>query len=272
MSIIALCSELKAGDTAPEWIELLPAGPDITGRDGRQWRLSNPQKVADAFNQQNIALVVDYEHSSEVLAPSGTEAPAAGWIERVEVRDDGSVWGFVDWTEKANNSITSKEYRYISPAFTHSSDGEIKGLSSVALTNKPNLKLKALNSQQDWSEVAMALNIENISSPQDVLNALNREKNDSVNKIVDAVIEQAVFCPAQREHLVSLCSQIGEKQFKAFADAQLAAHGKMVNTGSSAQPNPTRNGKSLTDNQLAVCRNTGVSREDYITALGKYNV
>ena len=270
MSIVALCSELKAGAAAPEWVELLPAGPDISGRDGRQWRLSNPQKLADAFNQQNIALVVDYEHSSEVLAPSGAEAPAAGWIERVETRDDGSVWGFVEWTEKANNSIVSKEYRYISPAFMHSTDGEIKKLSSVALTNKPNLNLTALNSQQDWSEVALALNIESVT-PRDVLQALNSKKHLSVQNAVNGVIEKGIFCPAQREHLLALCTQIGEEKFKEFTDTQLNAHGVMVNTTSSSRHVRLGLADSLTETQLAVCRNTGVSREDYKTALGKYN-
>lgn len=271
MSMMALCYELKAGETAPEWIELLPAGPDIQGRDGRKWRLSEPKKVADAFNQQNVALVIDYEHASEVLAPNGTEAPAAGWIEGVEVREDGSVWGKVDWTEKANNSITSKEYRYISPAFTHSPSGEIIKLSSVALTNKPNLDLKALNSQQDWSEVAKALNIENISSPQDILHALNREKDSVVKRAVDDVIAQAIFCPAQREHLIALCSQIGESEFVKFANMQLASKGTLVNKHSKSAPSNLKTPSTLTDSQLAVCRNTGVSEDDYLTALGKYN-
>lgn len=271
MSVMALCSELKAGETAPEWIELLPAGPEIKGRDGRKWRLSEPRRVADAFNQQNISLVIDYEHASEVLAPTGAEAPAAGWIEGVEVRDDGSVWGRVDWTEKASNSITSKEYRYISPAFTHSPSGEIIKLSSVALTNKPNLDLKALNSQLDWSDVAKALNIENISSPQDVLLALNRDKDSVVKKVVDDVIEKAIFCPAQREHLIAFCSQIGERKFLEFSDIQLATKGTLVNKTSVAPQSLFEKQSPLTDNQLAVCRNTGVSEEKYIIALGKYN-
>jgi phage I-like protein len=269
VNIVALCSELKAGENAPEWIELLPSGPEIKGRDGRSWRLSNPAKVAEAFRQQGIPLVIDYEHSTEVAAPEGEEAPAAGWVENVQVRDDGSVWGQVDWTPKANNSIISKEYRFISPAFTHTKDGEIIKLSSIALTNKPNLVLTALNSQQDWSDVATALGIENINSPQDILNALNREKGKGVDKVVDGYIEQAVFMPAQRKSLLAMCSQIGVEEFKVFADLQSESSLNFKDLTKRQAKLSSNSHQKLTDSQLAVCRNTGVSEEDYLTALGK---
>ncbi|MBZ7341444.1 phage protease [Klebsiella grimontii] len=271
MNVMALCSELNAEKAAPEWIELLPAGPDIVGRDGRSWRLSDPKKVAEAFNKQGMSLVIDYEHSTEVKAPKGDEAPAAGWIESVEVRDDGSVWGKVDWTKKANNSIVDKEYRFISPAFNHTTSGEITRLRSVALTNKPNLTLLALNSQDEWGEVAQALGVESISSPQDVLKALNREKQSTANKIVDEVIAQAIFCPAQREHLIAMCSQVGEEQFREFTKIQLNTFGKMVNTTKGHRDYSKINNSRLNESQVAVCRNTGVSEDDYLTALGKEN-
>ncbi|STV18477.1 Uncharacterised protein [Klebsiella pneumoniae subsp. ozaenae] len=72
--------------------------------------------------------------------------------------------------------------------------------------------------------------MESISSPQDVLKALNREKQSTANKIVDEVIAQAIFCPAQREHLIAMCYQVGEEQFREFTKIQLNTFGKMVNT------------------------------------------
>lgn len=268
VNIVALCSELKAGERAPEWIELLPSGPNIKGRDGRAWRLSNPAKVADAFRQQGISLVIDYEHSTEVSAPNGVEAPAAGWVEDVQVRDDGSVWGKVDWTLKANNAIVSKEYRFISPAFNHTKEGDIIKLSSIALTNKPNLVLTALNSQQDWNEVATALGIESISSPQDVLNALNREKTSGASKAVDSYISKAVFVPAQRELLIAMCSQVGVEKFSEFADLQSNSL-SFKHLSERKLLSKRRPQQQLSDSQISVCRNTGVSEEEYLTALGK---
>lgn len=72
--------------------------------------------------------------------------------------------------------------------------------------------------------------VESISSPQDVLKAFNREKESTANKIVDDVIAQAIFCPAQREQLIAMCFQVGEEQFREFAKIQLNTYGKMVNT------------------------------------------
>ncbi|BBQ85756.1 Mu phage protease GpI [Klebsiella sp. WP3-W18-ESBL-02] len=272
MNLIAFCSELKADKTAPDWIELLPAGPDIQGRDGRKWRLSNPQSLVDAFNKRALPLVVDYEHSTEISAANGSEAPAAGWIETLEVREDGSVWGKVDWTQKASNSILSKEYRFISPAFHHVKDGDITRLSSAALTNKPNLDLTALNSQDEWSVVAKALGVETISSPRDILNALNKSQSTMIQDVVDDVISKAVFCPAQREHLVAMCSQVGVDEFRKFSELQMKVHGVVVNSFATTRRSRTRETSGrLTDSQVAVCRSTGVSEEEYLTALGKQN-
>ncbi|MEQ9864019.1 phage protease [Pectobacterium aroidearum] len=268
MNIVALCTEIKAGKKAPEWIELLPAGPDIKGRDGRAWRLTNPATVAEVFKQQGISLVIDYEHSTEVAAPNGVESPAAGWVEDVQVRDDGSVWGKVDWTIKANNSIVDKEYRFISPAFLHTPDGDIIRLSSVALTNKPNLTLTALNSKQEWDDVAIALGVDGISSPQDVLNALNRMNAAGNEKIVDEYISQAVFIPAQRDSLLAMCSRIGVEKFEEFAELQSTSSNfkKLSERTTTGKYRPQQ---QLTDSQIAVCRQTGVSEADYLTALGK---
>lgn len=47
----ACCVTLAAAGV-PDWIELLPAGPDIAGVDGRAWTLPDPQTVVTAFRQR----------------------------------------------------------------------------------------------------------------------------------------------------------------------------------------------------------------------------
>ncbi len=54
----------------------------------------------------------------------------------------------MDWTAKARNSISEREYRYLSPVFTYDDTGRIHRFSSFGLTNKPNLLIKALNAEQ----------------------------------------------------------------------------------------------------------------------------
>ena len=132
----------------PEWIQLLPPGPKIIGDDDRAWLHDQPDAVIAAFYAQHIQeLVIDFEHSTELQATQGHLAPAAGWIDQLEMRNDGSIWGHVHkWTPAARARISAGEYRYISPVFLFEpKTNRIRKLTSVALTNKPNLALAALN-------------------------------------------------------------------------------------------------------------------------------
>jgi phage I-like protein len=87
--------------SAPEWIELLPAGV-FYGRDGRgPFRLDDPAAVIASTTamQMNAGLPIDYDHATDFGAPEGRPAPAAGWIRELEVRT-GAVWGRVEWTAR----------------------------------------------------------------------------------------------------------------------------------------------------------------------------
>ena len=130
----------------PDWIELIPAGSVIVGADGRQWLNDTPDRIVSAFAAGIKPMVVDYEHASEHRAPQGLDAPAAGWIDRLEIRN-GAIWGKVEWTAQARQRIQAREYRFISPVFTfEKASSRIAALQSAALTNQPNLNLTALNS------------------------------------------------------------------------------------------------------------------------------
>lgn len=133
------------GKPPPQWIQLLPAGPNIQGADGRAWTLKEPASLVAAFQQRLTPLVIDWEHASEHRAPQGLDAPAAGWIHQLDVRD-GQIWGRAEWTARAASQIQGKEYRYLSPVFSYRKDSrEIVALTSAGLTNQPNLPLTALN-------------------------------------------------------------------------------------------------------------------------------
>lgn len=134
---------------APEWIQLLPGGTALVGRDGRSWINIDPTGLVAEFIADAKDMPLDWEHATELKAPKGEEAPAAGWFKELQVRDDGSVWGRIEWTDKGREAVASKSYRYISPVFIYDpKTGQIIRLTSVGLTNKPNLYLPALNREQ----------------------------------------------------------------------------------------------------------------------------
>lgn len=162
-TLIALNTDLSALPSiegqAPEWIELIPTGPVIEGRDKRAWLFDEQaqQWVLAAFTGRGIDMVIDWEHASEVAAPKGEEAPAAGWIDRLELRG-GALWGHVDWTPRAGIQVAAKEYRFVSPVFDYDESRRIVRMVSVGLTNKPNLVLTALNHEQSEPQ-KMALSL-----------------------------------------------------------------------------------------------------------------
>jgi len=132
------------GSQAPEWVELIPAG-EVIGRDGRRWLNNNPFAVVQAFIAGNMDLPVDLEHATELKGSQGEPAPAVGWVKELKVMD-GAVWGRVAWNQTGVQLIATRQYRYLSPVILYQKDtGAIAGLTSVALTNRPNLNLRALN-------------------------------------------------------------------------------------------------------------------------------
>ena len=147
-TLIARAWNFALDGSVPDWIQLLPAGPEIIGADGRAWTLPDPTALLTEFAARNKPLVVDWEHASEHRAPQGLDAPAAGWINQLEIRD-GEIWGNVEWTPKAAQQIAAKEYRFLSPVFTYQKAGkQIMALVSAGLTNQPNLSMTALNREE----------------------------------------------------------------------------------------------------------------------------
>ncbi|MEE9296417.1 MAG: phage protease [Phycisphaerae bacterium] len=96
--------------------------------------------VVEAFEEHGADLPIDYEHQTlggPYSSPTG-QAPAAGWIKRLESEPGEGIFAHVEWTAPALEQVAAKQYRYLSPvALVRKSDRKLVGLHSVALTNKP---------------------------------------------------------------------------------------------------------------------------------------
>ncbi|MFO1351909.1 MAG: phage protease [Gammaproteobacteria bacterium] len=191
--LIALAGQENA---APAWVELLPAGPEIQGRDGRAFKLNDPAALIEAFKRRAIDLPIDWEHASEHRAPQGLEAPAAGWIKALEVRA-GALWGQVEWTARAAEQILTRAYRYLSPVFLYDkASQQIVELLSAGLTNQPNLHLTALNQAQNNevntmpAAILQALGLADTADEAAVLAAIQQLK---------AAVDTAMSAKAQAE-------------------------------------------------------------------------
>lgn len=180
-SVTAAPKRIDGDHTIPEWIELVPSGATVQGRDGRFWYNTNPAAVVAALDARGKPLVIDWEHGSELLAANGHRSAAAGWVVALQLRG-GAVWGKVEWTPQGATDVRERGYRYVSPVFIFDGKSrEIRRIKSVALTNEPNLELEALNMTQDEDRVlpkiARALSLDHDADEAAILLAIEKLRN-----------------------------------------------------------------------------------------------
>jgi len=150
-----LVCEVVAAPEAPGDVLLVPWGR-VTGAKGDF--IVNEQsarEIEQVFQAQGVDLPIDYEHHTvggEFSSPDGT-APAAGWIKALKVVPGEGIIGRVEWTPRAAEMVSGREYRYLSPVvFVDKDTLQAVELHSVALTNKPAIKgFPALINKQNVS-------------------------------------------------------------------------------------------------------------------------
>lgn len=242
-AIAALSVDLTAGgDGAPKAFRLLPYGrfkaADGSGRPAgipEGWLLDRESAVAiaAAFSGRSDARVIDYEHQTLHAEANGKPAPAAGWIGRLEARDDGLYAVDVEWTAAAAEMIAARQYRYISPVFPYDKrTGRVLAVAHAALTNFAGLDgltdLAALAARfshvvQPEEEMPMkallaALGLPETATEAEALAALNALKTAQQGEL--AALRAASPDPAKYVEVATLTAVRGEL---ATANTALAA-------------------------------------------------
>lgn len=239
-SVAALCFELPLGDSGalPEWIEIIPAGSTVRGRDNRSWQNPDPRAVISETQSRRVDVVVDWEHSTELKAPHGDAAPAAGWLTDWDLRA-GAIWARVQWTESGGKSVSSREYRYLSAVFKYNpATGEIRFIKSVGLTNSPNLYVSALNRENqpkapeettmDLAKILAALRLSADASADQILTAINQiqqERDTALNQ--SKTPDLSLFVP-RGDYDAALARASNAEQ--ALADRDATALNQQIDT------------------------------------------
>ena len=234
------------GGAAPEWIQVFPAGT-FSGRDGRGPYVCEPEAVIARTRQHNgsLDIPVDYDHQIEFSAANGQPAPAAGWITELEARADG-VWGRVEWTEKGRAHVAAREYRYVSPVYYYDEpSGVIQSIESVALTNVPNLTMKALASRGAAHLFTGESSMSFLKTLASVLGVTGAEPTE-------AAVEAAARDP---------------EAFKSFLAAAPDLRPGAGKAAQSVKATPPGEGGGLDGPAKALCRAMGVSEEAYKKAM-----
>lgn len=223
LELLALCFAIPTLEDAsvPEWIEVIPAG-EFTGRDGRKWINSHPTAVLASSLAGGVKLPVDVEHSTELKGPRGEFAPAHGWIEEMRITSTGAIEARVEWNEHALYMLRNRDYRYYSPAFHYTADGVVTRLSSVGLTNKPNLNFPALNQENTMplpAQIVTVLGLAETASADDAVTAITQLKNNeqvALNRAASPDLTK--FVPTETYQLALNRAETAENTLKAQAE------------------------------------------------------
>jgi len=299
--------ELAAGDDKPapaQWVQVLPIGRAF-GRDGRGPYVLAAEDVPAVIEATRryagkVQLPIDYEHAIDV-APKGTRTPAAGWITALQQRPDG-LYARVEWTPTALQHLKAREYRYLSPVFHHDADGRVVRLLRAALTQKPNLDLKAVANMEGAMDEPLAELRRLLELPEDagieatlekvrvllesrqsaepdptryvpigeferVVADLHRRDAAGVSlqaaeEIVTGAIGGGELPPYLREWAVALCT-VDRAAFDRFLERTAGSVGRIFQTSIASRRPPADRAPSLDDDQAAVARALGHSAEDF---------
>lgn len=99
-------------------------------------------------------ILVDFDHSSEM----GGATEAAAWATDLRSDEDGLHATF-RMTDRGAEALSATRYRYLSPAWYVDEEGHPTELSTIALTNRPNLPVPRLLNRKP-ADAAPAQNAE----------------------------------------------------------------------------------------------------------------
>lgn len=192
--IIKLTSPID-GDAPPTEFRIFTAGVVDTVKGQFIFDAKAAKSVMAEYEAHGVDLPIDYSHSMlETVVDPALAHKAAGWF-ALEVRR-GELWAVnVRWTPPATEALLAREWRFISPAFSHDAEGRVKALVNVAITNLPATRrlepLMAAGRQASMaaSKVAGAASPEAETQLVEIAAVLGLEEPLEAQAIVDAVAE-----------------------------------------------------------------------------------
>jgi len=227
-------------DALPKTIELVPAGAVVHGRDGRRWKNGDPRRVALNSMARQPRLVIDENHSTDLSAPKGGASPAMGWMTKLRAEADGSIRADVEWTKRGAKAVLNREYSYISPVFLHDDGGEVTAVLRAALTNSPNLRLPALNSESQFFDnnanddteepmkkaLCAVLGLPETATEDDILAALKALQGKALNAEAQGTtrtpaVDLAVYAPRADLNAMEARAAAAEKRIAELDAARL---------------------------------------------------
>lgn len=169
----------------PKEIKILPLGLVKSQKGDFTVDKESFDSIERQFKGRKLDIVVDYEHQTL----HDVQAPAAGWIKELSLKQDG-IHAIVEWTSKAKDYLSNKEYRYLSPVvMVRKGDNKAVLLHSVALTNTPAIDgMKAIiNSMKDIKDIKNIEGVGSMDELKQVAEALGLDDTANIEDIIKAI-------------------------------------------------------------------------------------
>ena len=294
---------------APEWIPLLPPGDVVVARDGRSF-VNNHEAAITAFKMGGMPIPIDWDHALDSWSSKPGDGAAAAWIDLLEVREGGGLWGHVEmWTPRGKASVESCEYRYISPVIFHNDEMRVVSVPRASLVNNPALRMPALCKEQSMNpqilKLLQGLGLSDTFEEKDIDAVLElfRAPRPDLSTFVPRDQYEAIVAElgqaketlasiqkaqheARVESVIKAALESGrllpaERQFftskakEDLAGVEAFLNSRPVLVGGShsalaAQPNPA-DPASLTSAEVEVARKAGIPLEKFAQAKAKRN-
>lgn len=230
--------DTKKGDNENEVVIVVGVVGEWHGHPDGSFKISleDLKNIKDNFdNSRQELIVIDYEHQTLY----GTEAPAAGWVHKLEIEGD-KLMAYLQWTEKATEYIKKGEYKYVSPVYVFDTyDKETNAYSgitlhSVALTNTPFLDElgEVYANKKTQKEETMGKEIENNQSneqeqttqtPAGNQSNTDQGQNPGTNQEEQSNASSENAAPAQSNE-TSEVEKLKEQLAETKVDAAIAAN------------------------------------------------
>lgn len=129
---------IRPGDVIPA-VQLCPFG-NFPGEKSMQVcdRQAFEQLIADWRANGAKEILMDFEHQSEVERID-SDTRAAAWISNLAVDDERGLVGDVKFTDQGAEAVSNRRLRFLSCTWYADKAGRPTKMTTVALTNKPNI-------------------------------------------------------------------------------------------------------------------------------------
>ena len=190
---------IQPGDVLPA-VQLCPFG-NFPGEKSMQVcdRAAFEQLIADWRANGSKEILMDFEHQSEVERID-SDTRAAAWISNLAIDDERGLVGDVKFTDQGAEAVSNRRLRFLSCTWYTDKAGRPMKMTTVALTNKPNIPVAPIlnkepvpgvktveekkGSEMDIEKLKQALGLPAEATEADVLAAI-QEGQDAKAKAAE---------------------------------------------------------------------------------------